>query len=267
MLMPGAYDRSRRAAVVRRISSNFDEAVAGFFGTHRPDPIAAQGSHDAYVTALRAHGTEVTVLPALDEFPDCCFVEDTAVMVDGKVVIPNLGHPSREGEQADVAEHLGADAEVIRMPEGATLDGGDVIFFDDRYLIGLSSRTNRAGAEFLAEQVRADDFNVELIDIPTSTLHLTTVCSSPRPGLIIAAEGHLTPSQIEPLAEDVLWIPNKETYAANTIGYSGDRAIIAAGFPVLRQTMLDEGFSLTSVDMNAIMQADGSLTCLSVFNA
>lgn len=188
-------------------------------------------------------------------------------MINGKVIIPNMGHPSREGEQEDVATHLGTNAEVVRMPMGATLDGGDVIFFDDRYLIGLSTRTNRAGAEFLAEHVREDDFDVELIDIPTSTLHLTTVCSSPRPGLIIAAEGHLTPSQIEPLAEDVLWIPNEESYAANTIGYNGDRAIIAAGFPVLRQTMLDEGFSITSVDMNAIMQADGSLTCLSVFNA
>ena len=56
-------------------------------------------------------------------------------------------------------------------------------------------------------------------------------------------------------------------YAANTIGYKGDRAIIADGFPVVRQTMLDEGFKITSVDMQEIMQADGSLTCLSIFNA
>ena len=53
--------------------------------------------------------------------------------------------------------------------------------------------------------------------------------------------------------------------AANTIGYSDDRAIISAGFPVTREVMLDAGFSITSVDMDAIMQADGSLSCLSVF--
>ncbi len=180
---------------------------------------------------------------------------------------PNMGHHSREGEQVAVAEHLSSSAEIIKMPEGATLDGGDVVFFDDRYLIGVSTRTNKEGADFLASHVREDGFDCEFIDIPSSTLHLTTVCSSPRPGLIIAAEGHLTASQLEPLAESVIWVPNRESYAANTIGYKGDRAIIADGFPVVRQTMLDEGFKITSVDMKEIMQADGSLTCLSVFNA
>ncbi|HII43120.1 TPA: hypothetical protein HA325_00655, partial [Candidatus Thalassarchaeaceae archaeon] len=53
----------------------------------------------------------------------------------------------------------------------------------------------------------------------------------------------------------------------NTIGYRGDRVIIADGFSFTRQALLDEGFRLTSVDMNEIMQADGSLTCLSVFSA
>ena len=264
--MPGAYDRSRKEAVVRLVSPNFDKALSKYFGTRTPDPVAAQGAHDAYVTALSAHGSEVTVLPSLDEHPDCCFVEDTAVMIDGTALIPNMGAPSREGEQAAVAEHLSEDAEIIGMPEGATLDGGDGLFYDDRYLIGLSTRTNRAGAEFLAERVRAEDFSVELFDIPLSTLHLSTVCSSPRADTLLVAEGHLTPQQVGHLAEEVLWVPNKESYAANTIGYSGDRVIVASGYPVTRQVLLDAGFSITSVDMDAIRQADGSLTCLSVFN-
>jgi len=82
---------------------------------------------------------------------------------------------------------------------------------------------------------------------------------------VIAAEGHLTEAQLGPLADELLWVPESEAYAANTIGYSDDRVIVSAGFPVTRQVMLDAGFSITSVDMDAIMQADGSLTCLSVF--
>ena len=89
--------------------------------------------------------------------------------------------------------------------------------------------------------------------------------STPRPGTIIAAEGHFSKEALSPLAEELLWVPNRETYAANTIGYSDDRAIISAGFPVTREVMLDAGFSITSVDMDGIMQADGSLSCLSVF--
>ena len=107
---------------------------------------------------------------------------------------------------------------------------------------------------------------MERIKIPDSTLHLTTVCSSPREGTIVAAEGHLSESQIGHLAEEILWVPNSDSYAANTIGYSGDRVIIADGYATTRQVMLDAGFSITSVDMDAIREADGSLTCLSVFN-
>jgi len=264
--VPGAYDRSRRAAVARRISPNFHKALSTYFGTTTPDPVAAQGVHDAYVLALKAHGTEVEVLDSLESHPDCCFVEDTAVMVDGKALISNLGAPSRVGEEVAVAEFLGKSAEIVHMPKGATLDGGDVVFYDDRYLIGLSTRTNQAGADFLASHVKEEGYGVEMIKIPDSTLHLTTVCSSPREGTIVAAEGHLSESQIGHLAEEILWVPNSDSYAANTIGYSGDRVIIADGYATTRQVMLDAGFSITSVDMDAIREADGSLTCLSVFN-
>ena len=68
--MPGAYDRSRKSAVVRNISSNFSNALSNYYGTKTPSYEAAVGAHAAYVPALRAHGTEVTVLPELIEFPD-----------------------------------------------------------------------------------------------------------------------------------------------------------------------------------------------------
>jgi len=267
MAVPGAYDRSRKSAVVRGISSNYSNALSNYFGTKTPSYEDAAGSHRAYVTALRAHGTEVTILPELADFPDSCFVEDTAVMIDGKAIIPNMGHPSREGEQIAVLEHMENFAEIIQMPNGANLDGGDVIFYDDRYLIGRSTRTNKEGAEFLASHVNKDGYDVEFIEVPNSTLHLTTICSSPREGTIIAAEGHLKENQISKFAEEIIWIPNNESYASNTIGYSNDRLIIAAGFSKTKNILQNEGFKLMSVDMAPIMQADGSLTCLSVYTS
>jgi dimethylargininase len=265
--MPGAYDRSRKSAIVRSISSNYSNALSSYFGTKAPNYEDAVASHNTYVTALRAHGTEVTVLPELTDFPDSCFVEDAAVMIDGKAIIPNMGHPSREGEQKAVLEHMREFAEIIQMPKGAILDGGDVVFFDDRYLIGRSTRTNKEGGDFLASYVKKDGYDVEFIEVPSTTLHLTTVCSTPREGTIIAAEGHLKESQISNFAEEILWIPNKESYASNTIGYSQDRLIIAAGFPKTKNILQNEGFRLMSVDMAPIMQADGSLSCLSVYTS
>ena len=136
----------------------------------------AKDAHNAYVTALEAHGTSVTVLPPLPRYPDSCFVEDTAVMIDEKAIISNMGHPSRIGEEVAVLEYLADDYEIIRMPENCKLDGGDVVFYDDCFLIGLSTRTNKEGANFLKKEIKKSGYGVKYIKIPESTLHLTTVC-------------------------------------------------------------------------------------------
>ena len=261
--MPGTFSRSRGRALTREVSPLYAEAVSSYFNTRTPDYEAARGSQEAYFAALRAHGTEVVTLPALEGFPDCSFTEDTAVILDDRAVIPNLGHPSRDGEQDSIADFLADDFEIARMPRGATLDGGDVVFYDDRFLVGLSTRTNREGADFLAEHAKDSGVGVQLFDVPASTLHLTTVCSSPRPGTMVAAEGHLTEADLS-FAEEVIWIPEEEGYAANTIAY-GDRVIMADGYKRARELFLDAGFSVTSVEMEEFREVDASLTCLSVF--
>jgi len=261
--VPGTFDRSRGVALTREVSPKFADAVSSYFNTRSPDYETAKGAQRSYFAALRAHGSEVITLPALEGFPDCSFTEDTAVIICGKAVIPNLGHPSREGEQVSIAEYLSESFDVIRMPEGATLDGGDVVFYDDRFLVGLSTRTNIEGASFLADQAKEEGFGVQMFNVPDSTLHLTTVCSSPRAGTIVAAEGHLSEQDLS-FAEELIWIPEEEGYAANTIAY-GDRIIIAEGYPKTRQLMLDAGFSITTVEMTEFREVDASLTCLSVF--
>jgi|TARA_B100000287_G_scaffold351478_1_gene340624 dimethylargininase len=261
--MPGTFDRTRGRALTREVSPLFSDAVTEFFGTKAPDYAAALGAQEAYFAALRAHGTDVVTLPALDGYPDCSFTEDTAVMIDGKAIVTNLGHPSRRGEQDSVAEFLSDDFEIVRMPDGSTLDGGDVVFFDDCFLVGLSTRTNREGAEFLASHAESAGLGTRFIEVPGTTLHLTTVCSSPRPGLIIAAEGQLTAGDLS-FAEEVIWVPSEEGYAANTIAY-GDRVILSDGYPKTRQLLMDAGFSITTVEMSEFREVDASLTCLSVF--
>ena len=261
--MPGTFDRTRGRALTRDVSPRFVDAVSSFFHTRKPDLEAARGAQQAYFTALRAHGSEVVTLPALEEFPDCSFTEDTAVIIDDKAIIPNLGHPSRDGEQDSIAEYLKDYFEIEKMPEDAKLDGGDVVFFDEEFLIGISTRTNKSGAEFLASQSKKADIDARIFKVPQSTLHLTTVFSSPRPGTIIAAEGHFEPKDFE-FAEEVIWVPEEEGYAANTIGY-GDQIIMAEGYSKTRELLLDHGFSITSVEMEEFREVDASLTCLSVF--
>lgn len=263
--MGGTFNRTKPSAIVRDISSDYDKALSSYFGSSTPDVGAARGSHSAYIAALRAHGTEVEVLPELHGYPDCCFVEDAAVILEDTAIILAPGHPSRSGEVDSIADHLSQSMEIVRLGGKGCVDGGDVVFLDDTFVIGKSTRTDEAGIKELSRHMRALDFNVDVMDVPSTTLHLTTVCSSPRPGTLVYSERDLQSESLRSYVDELIPVPANEAYAANTLGYPNDRVIIAAGYPETRRRLLDSGFSITTVDMEPIKQADGSLTCLSVF--
>ncbi len=262
--MPGVFDRTRKKALVRNISSNFDNALATFFGQRAPNVELAIKQHNGYVEALQASGVEVEVLEELKGHPDCCFVEDTAVIIDNVAVICRPGHPSRSNEVHSISERLSKDFEVKFLSKEAKMDGGDIVFTGNGFMMGRSTRTNDIGIKELSDIATNFGYSTQVIDVPNSTLHLTTVCSVPKNGMLIAAEGHLKPEQIHGF-DEVIWIPNNETYASNTIGMENGVVLVSAGFPVTKQRIEDAGLRTREVEMGEIMQADGSLTCLSLF--
>ena len=146
---------------VRDVASTFTRAIQQFSeGTI--DAAQAQRQHDAYVTALRQnpHVADVIHVPADDRFPDCVFIEDTAVYANGRCVITNPGAESRRGEEAAVRDSIKAAAPLAagvtlmaEMHGGATCDGGDVLATDDVMFVGISSRTNMHGFRALASAV------------------------------------------------------------------------------------------------------------------
>ena len=58
--------------------------------------------HYDYEHALEQCGVDVTVLPALEQFPDSCFVEDPAVITRCGAIITNPGAASRNGEKDEI---------------------------------------------------------------------------------------------------------------------------------------------------------------------
>ena len=262
--MPGVFDRTRKKALVRDISSNFNKALSTFFGEREPIVDIAKMQHKGYIDALQSCGVEVEILGELSGHPDCCFVEDTAIIFDDLAVICRPGHPSRANEVHTISERLKEDFEIKFLSPDAKMDGGDVVFTGNEFLIGRSTRTNDNGINELSQIASKYGYSTQVIDVPNSTLHLTTVCSVPRNGMLIVAEGHLKPEQISGF-QDVIWIPNNETYASNTIALENGKILVSAGFPITKQKIEDAGFEPILVEMSEIMQADGSLTCCSLF--
>jgi len=113
---------------------------------HAREPIdlgRAIAQHAAYAELLRGLGLEVVELPADPAYPDCCFVEDVAVVLDELALVTRPGAASRRGEIAAVASALARYRPTLNTAEPATLEGGDVLRVGRRLFVGRSSRTKR----------------------------------------------------------------------------------------------------------------------------
>ncbi|CAG5130035.1 unnamed protein product [Candidula unifasciata] len=89
-----------------------------------------------------------------ESYPDCCFVDDTAVVIGNTALIARPGHSSRQGEVGEIRKVLKGDLRmnVVEIQNAkATLDGGDVLFTGKEIFVGVGKRTNEAGAQAVAE--------------------------------------------------------------------------------------------------------------------
>ena len=97
--------------------------------------------------------SQVTVLAALEQFPDSIFVEDPALVFSQAALLLRPGAPSRMAEAQELARRSRPDSPSPALGDGFA-DGGDILVTPGRVLIGLSARTNEAGAAAFAEAAR-----------------------------------------------------------------------------------------------------------------
>ncbi|HKA87493.1 MAG TPA: arginine deiminase-related protein [Haliangiales bacterium] len=248
-------------ALVRGVPSTFARAISARPPDVPIDVARARAQHAAYVAALRSLGPTIVEIPADDAFPDCVFVEDAAVVARGAALIARPGAASRRGEVDAVAAALAGRAEIHRMEAPATLDGGDVLRAGDSIYVGLSARTNAAGAARLAEVFGPRGLAVRTVELPPGVLHLKSVCSPLGNDCVLVAAGALPASTFR--VARVLVAPPDEARAANAMACAGG-ALVAARCPETQALVEAAGLRVVPVDTSELAKADGALTCLSI---
>merc|ERR1711890_180906 len=161
-----------QSCIVCELPDSYSSSALGL--SSPVDMVKARHQWSQYVSVLESLGCHVTVLPADERFPDCVFVEDTAVIVKGHALLTQPGDPSRRDEIENMRPILvkqGLVVMEVTNPE-AKLDGGDVIFTGKEILVGLSSRTNQEGVDAISEAFPG----FPVTGIPVSgPLHLKTL--------------------------------------------------------------------------------------------
>ncbi len=251
---------TRPRAWTRPPSGAFRHALGQVAGAPPPELREARSQHRAYCDALTWAGYDVIELAPCDGMPDACFIEDVAVIAGERALLTRPGAKSRRREVDVAAADLASAFVLDRMTEPATLDGGDVLRGTDRFIVGLSSRTNLSGAEALRAWAARDGRDVVVAAV-RGALHLKCHLSSPIPGLIVSSEA----VDIVGWPAETRWlrVPISEAYAANLVGY-GNRVVVPAGFPKTVGLLHELRVEVREVDVSQFALADGSLTCLSL---
>ena len=226
--------------------------------TERVDVVRAAVQHAAYEQALLEAGFEVRRLPALDDFPDGVFVEDTALLLGAHAVILRPGAASRACETESVADALASDFALHRLATGH-VDGGDVLRIGRTLYVGISTRTDLAGIRALGELVAPLDYRV--VPVPVAGgLHLKSAATCVNDVLVHnpawVAPHHF--AGIEPLA-----VAPGEALGGNVL-LAGETLLTTADSPRTADALAARGFEVVSLDISEMRKADAALTCMSL---
>ncbi len=277
-------------AIVRPPSSNFAEGVTTS-GLGAPEYERALKQHEAYCAALETRGLKLTRLEPDPDYPDSCFVEDTAVLTalaDGRAsvsvsagdscaILTRPGASSRAGEIVDMRGVL-TDffPELSEIISPGTVDGGDVCEAGNHFFIGISERTNEAGAQQLATLLTSHGYTSSFVDIrmgvppvthaqdardTSNLLHL-------KSGLAYLGDNRLVVTETlahraEFAGYDLIQVDANEEYAANCVSVN-DYVLIAAGYPRLSSALSNLGYQTIPLEMSEFQKMDGGLSCLSL---
>jgi len=245
-------------ALVRPPGASYVNAIA-----EQPQPIdvsLAQRQHAEYVAALRATGLQVELLEPSQDFPDACFIQDPAMVIQNCAILNRMGAPSRVGETALVADILRARFETVALRAPATLEGGDVLNVGDALFVGRTARTNDAGIEQLRAVCAPRGIAVTAAPVG-AFLHLLTAVTYIGQGIVVAHQDFAEQAWLREFEKIV--VPRAEAYCANVLGI-GKYVIVPSGFPLTTAQIRARGFEVLPTPMSEFYKADGGGSCLSL---
>lgn len=227
----------------------------------KPNYELALIQHKQYIEAIKSCGLQVEILEADENYPDSCFVEDVALCTPHCAIITRPGAESRKGETDSIHDVLaGYFSKIEHITSPGTLEAGDIMMVGDHYYIGLSKRTNVAGANQVITILEKYGMEGSIVSLE-KVLHLKTgVAYLENNNMAVCGEFISKPVFQK---YNLLKIPAIEAYAANCI-WVNNKVIIPSGFPETKQVVKKAGYKTIEVNVSEFQKLDGGLSCLSL---
>ncbi|MGH9517264.1 MAG: dimethylarginine dimethylaminohydrolase family protein [Terriglobales bacterium] len=247
-------------ALTRAVSSRINECELTFIDRQAIDYELAIRQHKNYQQLLRSLGLDLIELPADDRCPDCCFIEDTALILDELAIATRPRSNARRAELDGVLPTIAEYRDIVHVEAPATLEAGDVLRIGRNVFIGITSRTNRQGIDFIRKHAAPYGYKVHGVEVP-GALHLKSVCTAVNERTILADSSRI---DIAPFAEyELIEVPPDEWMAANLLLVNGT-VCMHAGFHKTLDLLQDRNIHVRTVDISEFLKAEAGLTCMSI---
>lgn len=269
--------------IMRPPSEAFRDAISKHPLRSRIDPTEALRQHEGLRAEMVRAGADIVLLPPDTANPDAPFVQDVMITFPpsddptGRSGLLVAARPGVESRQPEVPSVLAAardlvptDCRVMAIEPPGTLDGGDVLLYGNRVVVGLSGRTNRAGAEQLQQALEDMDYKVFLCPVSDGRLHFASAITKVRSDRFIGTRvGY---ADLDAVGPDVLpkgeieriVIPDEELPAHNVV-LVADSLLVPAGNPISVGMLEEAGERVVEVPFDRFTCADAGLTCLMGF--
>ena len=217
--------------------------------------------HSDYTQAMEEAGLKINILEPLEEFPDSIFVEDPALTYKSTVIILNPFDPSRNGEKNIIKEEIKHLFDNILFVEDGYVEGGDILNINNHFIIGLSDRTNKLGAENLSTLLQTLGATVDICKTPDDILHFKSECSTIDDDTILVSSKM---AQLDFLKSNyhLIELPIGEEGAANALRIN-DKLLLPDGF-IKAEEMLSKKYEIIKVKVDEISKVDAGLSCMSL---
>jgi len=216
----------------------------------------ACAQHEAYLETLRSLGVKVLELERLPGHPDAVFVEDTALVLPEVAVVLRPGAESRRGECASVARELERHRPVVELVPPATLDGGDIIVFGQRILVGETSRTNWHGIGALHDLLSPLGYSVEPVPVH-GVLHLKSAATVVDDETLIYNRGQV---DLGFLGAKLIAANPDEPQGANVV-LVGDTLLADGSAPRTLELLSKHTNRIRAVHVDEFAKAEGAISC------
>ena len=219
------------------------------------------------VQVFRDYGVSVLFLDNIAGIGTQHYTRDIAFCIDDAFFVARMGTRYRASEQRALVGLLPRLSKAVYLEHGR-IEGGDVMLYEDKVLVGLGEATDMEGVEALRRKLAELGSPREVVAIPFAhrgVIHLDTKLNIVGNRVALFARKSFPHDTVRWLERhfDLIEATDAETRGIeiDTVALGGDRVIVQEKSERLAKLIQQKGMTPIPVDYSEVTRLPGAFRC------